>query len=840
MEKSPTAIIEINPEKTLIAKVAKFDIRFSGLGAKIFFFLIWLFGFAGLLVIISFYFGLAMFSSSQIGLSYILVFLTLSYWAARSFYLDQLKRYEIAPLAVAKAKLAKGESFNAFDFFSLELTKATRDIFLKNNSKISTKDLALSILSSPDMTFLLLRLGIGGDSLSSGLKKYQGEQKVEEIILQAFDIAVAEGHYAVEVGDVFISLCRSDTYFKEVLSELKLEVKDVANVVYWQTAVYEEFRKNKRFLDISHIKMTGGIGRDWAYGYATFLKQFSVDLSESLAKGELGLEIIGHDRQIDEIKEALLKRSGGNAIIVGEPGVGKETTIMGFAKKVLEGKTNSNLDFKHVVKIDTDSLLSGLESSGDVTERITGIFNEASSAGNIIIFIENIQNLLVNKGAGMVNASQVILPFLESPEMHVIGTCDVASFNRYISPDSAFSQHFSRVSIEEPKEKDLIRILEDTVPSIEYRTGSIISYEAIKEAVSASNKYIMDIPNPEKSIDLLDAVSAKASGERGKTIILPKDVLEYVSEKYNVPTGDVNETEKEKLLSLENTMHKRVIGQHEAISAISNALRRVRAGITDSKKPIGSFMFLGPTGVGKTETSKALAEAYFGGADRMIRFDMSEYQNTEDIYRFIGLSDGDEQGELTTAVREKPFSLLLFDEIEKANKQILDLFLQILDEGFVTDGSGRKVMFTNTIIIATSNAGANLIRESIKSGAEYDKIKKTLVDYLESQNIYRPEFINRFSGIIAFSPLSESEISQIASLMIESLKKTVLKNKGIKLEVPADAIALLAKMGFDPQMGARPMARIIEEKIENLLATKILSGELKKGDSFAISAKDIR
>jgi ATP-dependent Clp protease ATP-binding subunit ClpC len=591
-------------------------------------------------------------------------------------------------------------------------------------------------------------------------------------------------------------------------------------------------------LDTSHLKLSGGVGKDWAFGYAPFLRQFSADLTESLERGDLALKIIGHDRQIDEIKEALLKRSGGNAIIVGEPGVGKETTILGFTKKVLEGETNSNLDFKHVVKINTDSLLSGLQGPGDITERLSGIFNEASYAGNIIVFIENIQNLLSSGDAGKVNASEVILPFLESPEMHVIGTCDIASYNRYISPNTGFVQHFSRISIEEPKEGDLVRILEDTVPFIEYRTNSIISYEALREIISASNKYIMDIPNPEKSIDLLDAVSARATGERGKTIVLPKDVLEYVSEKYNIPTGDVNEGEKKKLLSLEKIMHERVIGQQEAISAIANALRRVRAGITDSKKPIGSFLFLGPTGVGKTETSKALAEAYFGAEDRMIRFDMSEYQNPEDIYRFIGSASA--PGELTTAVRETPFSLLLFDEIEKANKQILDLFLQILDEGFVTDGSGRKVMFTNTIIIATSNAGANLIRESIKSGAEYDKIKKELLNYLENQNIYRPEFINRFSGVVAFSPLSQSEITQIASLMIESLKKTVLKNKKISLEVSPEAIAILSQLGFDPQMGARPMARTIEEKVENVLATKILSGELKKGETYIVAPEDIR
>lgn len=842
MEKksSTSSLIEIKPEKTLVAKVAGLDGLFSSFIIKAIFLLIWLGGIAGVVIAISFYLRLAEWTMAQLGFSFILISIMLKYWAIRSFYIYGLKNIETGTLSDAKEKINNGQACNLFGFFSLELAKATKNIFSQDLNRISTKDLALSIMGSTDINFILIRLGIGKEALIEGLKGYSGEQKVMEIILQAFDIAGAEGHTKVEIGDVFASLCRTDTFFKKVLSELKLEVKDVANVVYWQTQIYQESRNKKQFLDTSHLKMSGGIGKDWAFGYAPYLKQFSADITDSLARGDLGLKIIGHDRQIDEIKEALLKRTGGNALIVGEPGVGKETTILGFAKKVLEGGTNSNLDFKHIVKIDTDFLLSGLQNSGEVTERLTGIFSEASSAGNIIIFIENIQNLFSSGDAGKVNASEVILPFLEAPEMHVIGTCDIASFNHYISPNASLVQHFSRITIEEPKPGDLVRILEDTIPMIEYRTGSLISYEAIKEAISASNKYIMDIPNPEKSIDLLDAVSSRSTSERGKTIILPKDVLEYVSEKFNVPSGDVDENEKKKLLNLENVMHARVIGQEEAISAIANALRRVRAGITESKKPIGSFLFLGPTGVGKTETSKALAEAYFGGEDRMIRFDMSEYQNAEDIYRFIGSAEEDIQGELTTAVRENPFSLLLFDEIEKANKQILDLFLQILDEGFVTDGTGRKVMFTNTIIIATSNAGANLIRESIKSGGEYEKVKKDLIDYLESQNIYRPEFLNRFSSVIAFSPLSQEEITQIAGLMIESLKKTVYKNKKIKLEVSLDAINVLSKLGFDPQMGARPMARTIEEKVENLLATKILSGELKKDDTFAISAQDIR
>lgn len=830
--------LNISPNGTLIAKTVGLDKTYSNLLVKFVFFLVWILGIISIPVILLYYLDLISLSSNLAGLFLVILSLSMAYWAERAYYFDKLKDPLQISLEELQSKPEQIISLNIFNLFSFELARATKTLFSGDWTNATTKDLALAILQSHDMDFILVRLGIGKKMLEESLNKYPGEKNISQVIADSIPVAVAEKHHSVGVGDVFVSLCRNDKFFKVMLDDLKLTAKDIANVVYWQTKIFKDKKESYRFLSTDHFKLSGGVGKDWAYGYTPFLKQFSVDITESLERGNLGLEIIGHDKEIEEIKEALLRGNGGNAIVVGEPGIGKETCVLGFAKKVLEGEIGSGLDFKHIVKIDTDYLLSGVESAGEITDRITGIFNEAASAGNIILYVENLQNLLSSGDAGKVNAADVILPLLQSSDMHLIGTCDTASYNRYIVTNTALNERVTRITIDEPSDSDLIRILEDTVPTIEYKSGSIISYEAIKEAVSASNKYITDIPNPEKSISLLDSATAHAVGERGKTIVLPKDILEYVTDKYDIPSGEVDDTEKQKLLSLEKTMHERVVGQSEAISAISNALRRVRAGVTDSKKPIGSFLFLGPTGVGKTETSKALAEAYFGGEGRMIRFDMSEYQNKEDVYRLIG--DSEDPGILTTAVREQPFSLLLFDELEKADKEVLNLFLQMLDEGFITDGSGRKVLFQNTIIIATSNAGANLIRESVRTSADYEKTKESLIEYLQKENIYKPEFLNRFSGIIAFSPLSQDEIMQIASLMIKNLQKTVLKNKGIKLDISPDSIAQLSKLGFDPEMGARPMARVIEEKVENLLATKILSGELKKGDIFSVGAEDIK
>ena len=833
--------LEINPKGTVIARAAELDAYYGSFIFKLFFFVFWIAGVVAIGGIIANYF-LGVEQENQIlGIMFVISGVFLFYVANRYFYLSKVKNPKVVSLKDEGDKIAKGTKVNIFEIFSFELAKATRKLFLAPKENWNTKNLILAILASRDMSFMLLRLGISSSDLNALLGGDKGATDINKVMKRALEIAVFENHNQIEIGDVFVALSETDPALIGFIRDLKLNSEDIANVVYWQTSIYEDINKRKGFLNPERLRLTGGVGKDWAFGWTPFLRQYSQDISKSIQAQGLNLEIIGHDNEIKQIKEALSRQNGGNAVVVGEPGVGKKTTVLGFTKAVLEGKTNSALDFKHVVKIDVDYIMSGLQSPGEATERISGVLSEAASAGNIVVYFENFQDLLSSGDAGKIDASEVLLPFLDSPEMHIVATCDIQSFNKYILGNGALSQRFTRVDVEEPDKKEMVRILEDVVPTLEYSTKSLISYEAIKEAIEAGGKYILNVPNPEKSINLLDGTATQAVSERGKTIILAKDVLAYVSEKYDVPTGEVEGEEKTKLLQLEKIMHQSVIGQEEAIAAISNALRRSRAGVVDSKKPIGSFLFLGPTGVGKTETAKALARAYFGAADRMIRFDMSEYQNKEDIYRFIGsnIKGEDVLGALTTAVRESPFSLLLFDEIEKAHKDILDLFLQMLDEGIITDGSGRKVSFMNTIIICTSNAGANLIRESITNGIDYENTKKHLLEYIQSENIYRPEFLNRFTSVVAFSPLSQGEIGQVAALLITNLRAVLKKNKGINVTVAPDAVGVLALQGFDPQMGARPMQRVIQEKLENLLANKILSGELKTGDSITITAADV-
>lgn len=836
--------IIINPKETKIYKAVEINFFYSNFLFKILFFSLWVFGIASIVLVIldnavqSNIFGI---NSANIGFAYIVLSLFLIYLPDRAFYFSKLRHPETVSLKKISEDLKKDEEINIFSVFSFELARATARIFCDQKRRVTTKELIYCLLFSSEIDFILLRLGISKKSLSKSLESYSGEDKISEILEYSLKVALAEGHHQIEVGDTFVALCEFDSFLKKFVIDLGLETNDVANVVYWQTNIFKKLEVRKGILNPEIFRLTGGMGRDWAFGWTPFLKQFATDLSREVQDRGLNMEIVGHDSEINQISEALLMQSSGNAIVVGEPGVGKKTTILGFVKKVLSGETKSSLDFQHVYKIDLDYLLSGLNSSGEVTERIAGVLNEAAAAGNIILYFENIQNLLSSGDAGKVNATEVLLPFLEYPNIHIIATCDILSFNRYIRAKTALNQKFTRVNVMEPDKKELIRILEDIVPTIEYQTGTLVTYEAIKETIHSADKYIQNLPDPEKSISLLDGAVSRVSSRDKNSLILAKDILDYVEEKYDIPAGEVDTKEKKRLLDLEKILHESIIGQNEAINAIANAMRRARAGVEDNKKPIGTFLFMGPTGVGKTATAKTLANAYFGSEERMIRFDMSEFQSEADIYRLIGSqSDGEEtQGLLTTAVREHPFSLILFDEIEKAHSKVLDLFLQMLDEGFVTDGAGHKVSFSNSIIIATSNAGANLIMQSIESGIEYERTKKALLEYVFNNNIFRPEFINRFTAVIAFSPLSRSDILQIANLLIGEFKKTILSNRGIAVNFESATIELLANLGYDPKMGARPMERVIQEKVENLLAKKILAEEIKKGESITITQADI-
>ena len=834
--------IKIDFRGTRIEKLVLVHRFFSSAIGRIISLIFWAFGLAALGIWISWlvdpnYLEIS-FGLDQIFLAFFLIFLAL-----RGFFHYFVKNPAIITPADFKVLIEKGGEANIVNSFSVSLAQTLMKIG-KNLSAAGLAEILYQLILAPKSNFIFARLGIDKKEILDrlGKEKPVSAAGVSNIAERALEIAIFEQHRKIETGDMLVALSEAEPLFSGYLSEQDLTPEDLANIVYWQSEIKNRLEKERAFLDPENLHLTGGIGKDWAFGFTPDLNKYSIDITEEVERQGLGLELVGHDKDIGLLEDALNRVTGANAILVGEPGIGKKTTVFGFAKNIDEGKTLPNLAHRRMVELNIDQLISGLSGPGEFTERISRVFAQAANAGNVIIFIDGIEKILSSGEAGQIDATSVLIPYLSYPEINFIGTTDIADYNNLIAPNSTLMQKFEKIEIAEPTDDEMIRILEDLAPRIEYHYQALITYAAIKEVVKLAKKYILDQPNPEKSISLLEGAANTLA--KSKNRLVDAEVIDsYITSKTNIPVKEAAGKERDVLINLEEELHKRVINQNSAIKEIAGALRRSRAGVSESKKPIGSFLFLGPTGVGKTETAKALSAVYFGSEEAMIRFDMSEYQNKSDIYRLIGSPTGAGEkieGELTSRVRNKPFSLILFDEVEKASPDILNLFLQILDEGFITSSAGRKVYFKNAIIIATSNAGANLIRQLVEKNTPYEQAQKQVVDYVQNQGIFKPEFLNRFSSVVYYSPLTREQIKEVAKIMIRNLARDIYQTKGIALKIEMKALEKLAELGYDPEMGARPMERVIAQQVENFLAEKILRGEAPKGQEVIFRLADIK
>lgn len=639
----------------------------------------------------------------------------------------------------------------------------------------------------------------------------------------------------ISLNDFLNALCEYQQLVKDYLAEFKINSQDFAVVSNWVGRL-KNLAKNRHFWD----KETGpaGVGEEWSYGYTPTLSLYSYDLSKYFGDTDLQVNLFGHQGKLTEIETVLAKGQKNNCLLVGEPGVGKKTLVNAFALKLAKGDTLKALKYKRIRQIDVGRILAG-GNVGTWTARLEEALSDAVNAGNIIIYIDNFQSLLGSSDnslkVGGIDATEILLPYLEKSDLHIIASISPNDYFSILRRKEGIANNFEKVEVLPTTTEDTEAILLETLPFIENKYNCYIPFKTIKTAVSLADRYIHDIPFPEKALRLVEQAAVGLGGAK-LAIMRPEDVEKLVSQKTNVPVGQVQNREKEKLLNLESFLHKRVIGQDEAIKAVADTLRRLRSGLTSGRRPAGVFLFLGPTGVGKTETARALAESYFGSEKQMIRLDMSEYQQPNSIDRLIG-SAANPSGQLTDAILANPFSLILLDELEKADKNILNLFLQVFEDGRLTDAMGRTSDFTNTVIIATSNAGAELIRERVSAGS-IEGLKQQLIDSLQQQGIFTPEFINRFDGVVVFKPLTQDELLKVAQLMIDSINKN-LAEKRITVQVAPDALTKLVQMGYDPQFGARPMRRVITEKVENLLAKKMLEGSVQEGQTLNIEIKDL-
>jgi len=632
------------------------------------------------------------------------------------------------------------------------------------------------------------------------------------------------------------ALAKHDLIFKKILIDANLKVEDIENLTWWLESLEEKIAERKKFWQWQNLIKRGTLAKEWTAGYTITLDRFSIDLTEIVKKQGFP-ETIGHQKEMAVIERILARREINNVLVVGEPGIGKKAIIQGLAVKSALGQSLPEVNYKRVKTLDIPSLLAQAASPEEVPVILDKIFQETLAAGNVILTINDFHNFLRPEMLpGMIDISGVLSPYLPLPQFQIIGITTYDGLHRYIERKPGILEFFEKVEVSEISERETLMFLERLALIHEQKYKKFVSYPALREVISLATRYLPALPFPKKAVGLLDEVMVYVATTKDK-IVLPKHVAKIVSEKVEIPVGEIEIKEREILLNLEKLIHQRIINQEEAVKEVSAALRRARAEVTVRKGPMGCFLFLGPTGVGKTETSKALTEIYFGAEERMIRMDMSEFQNVEDIPRLIGSAK--EKGLLTTQVRENPFSSILLDEIEKAHPNILNLFLQVLDEGFLTDGLGRKVDFKNSIIIATSNAGYQVILEALKTKVEWSGVKEKLLDYLFEKAIFRPEFINRFDAVVVFRPLTKENLLDIAELMLQKLKKN-LKEKDIEFIITQSLKEKIVELGYSPIFGAREMRRVIQDKVENVLASALLSGQLKRGDRVEVEPEEFK
>jgi ATP-dependent Clp protease ATP-binding subunit ClpC len=638
------------------------------------------------------------------------------------------------------------------------------------------------------------------------------------------------------------------------------------------------------------------------------LDQYSRDLTEYAREGKLD-PVIGRESEIQRVIQILSRRTKNNPCLVGEPGVGKTAIAEGLARKIVEGNIPDTIKDKRVLTLDLSGMVAGSKYRGEFEERIKKVIAEVMGDGNVLLFIDEIHTIIGAGGAeGAIDASNILKPSLARGEIQLIGATTREEYRKYIEKDAALERRFQPVVVEEPSEEEAILILKGLRDSYEAHHKVKITDEALNAAVKMSSRYINDRYLPDKAIDLMDeaaskvrlstfitspevkeleekiklleeekelaikneayekagefkkqqeeistklnAISVKTEKEKQNTLLVvgENEIADIISSWTKIPVKKLAQEESDRLRNLENILHERVIGQEDAVSAVSKAIRRGRVGLKDPNRPIGSFLFLGPTGVGKTELSKALAEAMFGSENAMIRVDMSEYMEKHSVSKLIGSPPGyvgyDEGGQLSEKVRQNPYSVILFDEVEKAHPDVFNILLQVLDDGHITDAQGRKVSFKNTVIIMTSNAGAQNIISPKKLGfasvtdekEDYKKMKDGVLE--EVKRIFKPEFINRIDEIIVFHSLSKDNIKSIVRIMFSSIEKRAKQQMNISLELNEEIIDFIVDKGYDQNYGARPLRRAIQSNIEDKLAEELLEGNLVSGDTASLTLFD--
>lgn len=702
------------------------------------------------------------------------------------------------------------------------------------------------LLPTSKMRLVLGRLGLPPENLTTRIESILQRNsqranhepvigfKWQQILFVAYEEAFKAKRDQVEPTDILFALVKADKSIHDIFYDLDVDVAKLRHVVSWTYEQKKLVDRVRGWQREASLKPRNTMNRSMTARPTKTLDAISQDLTVLASQGAY-FPLIGREKEMDDMFRAL-KEIGGSVLILGQPGVGKSALIQGLAEMMSAEQVPDEIKDLRLVSMNVGALLAGATGVGAVEQRMLTALNEIVMAGNVILVIEDVASLFSGVSGVASESANILSNFISQGRTKVITTVTTEDYMRYLENNISFLRRFQRIEMKEPDFDLAMQILQSRSGIFEYRHKVFFSYDALESAIHLTARYMHDRYLPEKAIDILEQSAILASESRGQNSIVTKeDVAIIVSDKANVDVKQVSDNDKEKLLNLEDTIHERMVDQEEAVSAVASALRRARQELRDTKRPIANFLFLGPTGVGKTELAKSVSEVYFGDEKRMVRIDMSEYQDKASIYRLIGSPGAgrDEKGGyLTEAIRQSPFTLLLLDEIEKAHPDILNIFLQVMDDGRLTDSLGRTISFTETIIIATSNAGAQYIQKEVRAGSSIESIKSHLLES-ELNNYFRPEFINRFDGVVVFKPLSKEDVFQITKIMLARVSRE-LESKGVFFEVSDEAAREVSEKGYDPQFGARPLRRVIQNEVEDTLAQFLLKGDLGRRDKVIL------
>lgn len=709
-------------------------------------------------------------------------------------------------------------------------TKIDFDV-LRIVNKSDSKDITKTFISDDIGQYVLARLGISPSEIKNFLK-----DRTDFVSESEYEI-IENDDDRVSLSEFGYSLIHFDSDFSKLLKNKGITAKDFKEVLDWVSRINRRIKNQERWWTKERLSRIPSIGRNWAFGKIYHLQKFGHSIYDDNSYHYLGDKWRLFKDIVNQIESVLIKDTGSNIILISKETDFAMDAISSLSKEIVLGTVLPELEDKRVYVLDINILVSTYEEKSDFETMLQKILYQTAKAGNVILVIPNLSDFVENSKHLETDVKDILNEVISSSNVQIIATSNQRSFHEVLETDLDLMRNFEKINIEDFDVVSTMNMLEDEVQIIEAKENIFFTFKSIKAIIQSADRYFSESSLAEKTIDILNEITAHCLTNK-KFIVTEEDVLETVEMKTGVPMGSLSKTEKRKLQDIEMLLKKKVVGQDFAIEGISEAMKRARLGVANPKRPLGSFLFIGPTGVGKTETSKSLAEVFFDSEEDMIRIDMTEFNDSSSVSRLIG--DRFNSGILSSKIRDKQYGVLLLDEFEKAHPDVHNLFLQILDEGFFSDGIGERVNARNLIIIATSNAGSDLMYNAIDKNISLQSIKEKIISYLIDNKLFRPEFLNRFDEVVLFNPLSEKTLEVISVLMINKLNKR-LEEKGIDVQNTTDLSKYLVSKGTNQKFGAREINRVIQKEIESKIANALISEEVKNGDTitFVQSGDDL-